>query len=58
MVFLYWAYAVSELSPRGPISVQYAVGQEDQPVRTGVGVGVLLNKVRAEYARLSYVHSL
>ena len=25
MVFLYWAYAVSELSPRGPISVQYAV---------------------------------
>src|SRR5215208_287303 len=37
--------------------VEDSVGQEDQPVRAGVGVGVLAGFAGAEYARLSCVHS-
>jgi hypothetical protein len=34
------------------------VGQEDQPVRAGVGVVVLTSFAWTEYARLCSVHSL
>src|SRR5215208_6328447 len=37
--------------------VEDSVGQEDQPVRAGVGVVVLTNYAWAEYARLFGVHS-
>src|SRR5215204_3046816 len=38
--------------------VEDSVGQEDQPVRAGVGVSVLASFAGAEYARLFGVHSL
>ena len=38
--------------------VKYRVGQEDQPVRAGVGVAVLASFPWTEYARLCGVHSL
>src|SRR5919107_1038671 len=37
--------------------VEDSVGQEDQPVGAGVGVGVLAGFAWAEYARLFGVHS-
>src|SRR5215212_3668558 len=37
--------------------VENGVGQEDQPVRAGVGVRVLIRIARAVYARLNGVHS-
>jgi hypothetical protein len=37
--------------------VEDGVGQEDQPVRAGVGVVILTSFARAEYARLFGVHS-
>jgi len=44
------------LSPE--VLVVGGVGQEDQPVRAGVGVSVLASFAGAEYARLFDVHSL
>ena len=38
--------------------VKYGVGQEDQPVRAGVGVVVLTGLSWTEYARRIGVHSL
>jgi hypothetical protein len=38
--------------------VKYGVGQEDQPVRTGVWMVVLTGFPWTEYARLFGVHSL
>jgi hypothetical protein len=38
--------------------VKYSVGQEDQPVRAGVGVVVFTGSPWTEYARLFSVHSL
>ena len=38
--------------------VEYGVGQEDQPVRAGVGVVILTSFPWTEYARLFGVHSL
>ena len=38
--------------------VEDGVGQEDQPVRAGVRVGILASFAGAEYARLFGVHSL
>jgi len=37
--------------------VEGGIGQEDQPVVAGVGVGILASFAWAEYARLSDVHS-
>jgi hypothetical protein len=38
--------------------VKYGVGQEDQPVRAGVRVVILIDFAWTEYARLCSVHSL
>jgi hypothetical protein len=40
------------------VLVVSGVGQEDQPIRAGVGVVVLTGFAWAEYARLFGVHSL